>query len=229
MISTRFWSDNFIVELNPLDRYLFLYFLTNEHTNICGIYELPLKRMSDETGLEKDMLLKMLKRLKGKIYYIDGWVYIKNFAKHQSDSDKIKTGIKNGRQLVPKKILDYIYDIDKVSIPLQVFESELELESELESKEYVSAIADDSFNQFWSKYPKKELKKKTQDIWKRKKLGRFISEILEFIEKASNTDRWKKGFIKQPPAFLNGECWNDDLATYNDFQKEVGLKITKFN
>ena len=86
MIDTRFWSDNFISDLNPLDRYLFLYFLTNEHTNICGIYEVPLRRIADETGIEKEMLTKMMKRLKGKIEYIDGWVAIRNFAKYQSDS-----------------------------------------------------------------------------------------------------------------------------------------------
>lgn len=59
-INTKFWSDNFIIELNPLDRYLFLYFLTNEHTNIAGIYELPLRTISFETGIEKDMLEKMI-------------------------------------------------------------------------------------------------------------------------------------------------------------------------
>src|SRR3990167_7485726 len=129
-INTKFWSDSFIVELNPLDRYLFLYFLTNEHTNICGIYELPLKRMADETGIEKDMLLKMLKRLKGRVDYIDGWVSLKNFTKHQSPSEKILIGIENGKKLVPKVILDKIYLMDKVSIPTQLSESESELESE---------------------------------------------------------------------------------------------------
>lgn len=133
-INTRFWSDNFVVELNPLDRYLFLYLLTNEHTNICGIYELPLKTMADETGIEKEMLLKMLKRLKSKIFYIDGWIYLKNFTKHQSPSEKIIIGIENGKKLVPPHILKKIYDMDKVSIPTQVFESELEPELEFESK-----------------------------------------------------------------------------------------------
>lgn len=78
------------------------------------------------------------------------------------------------------------------------------------------SVITDAFNQFWNSYPKKELKKKTEEIWKRKKLDNKLTEILDFIEKAKQTDRWKKGFIKQPPAFLNGECWNDDLSNYND-------------
>lgn len=133
-INTKFWSDNFVVELNPLDRYLFLYFLTNEHTNICGIYELPLKRMSDETGIEKEMLLKMLKRLKGKVEYVDGWIYIKNFIKHQSPSEKVLIGIENSKKLIPSHILEKIYLMDKVSIPTDISESELKLKLKLESE-----------------------------------------------------------------------------------------------
>ena len=111
-VNTRFWSDNFISELNPLDRYLFLYFLTNEHTNICGIYEVPLKTISFETGLELDMLKKMLNRLKGKVFYINGWVYIKNFAKHQAVNESIKKGIDVEKSRIPQNILSEIEKTD---------------------------------------------------------------------------------------------------------------------
>lgn len=89
------------------------------------------------------------------------------------------------------------------------------------NKEYMSATADSQssnkeFDEFWDKYPRREQKKKSLDIWKRKQFGNQLDKILSFIEKAKQTDRWKKGFIKQPPAFLNGECWNDDLTSYAD-------------
>ena len=54
------------------------------------------------------------------------------------------------------------------------------------------------------------------EIWKRKKFDVKLKVILDFIIKAKETDRWQKGYVKQPPAFLNGECWNDDLNSYND-------------
>ena len=88
----------------------------------------------------------------------------------------------------------------------------------------MSVFQTDAFLQFWEKYPKKELKKKSQEIWQRKQLDSRIADILVFIEKANMTDRWKKGFIKQPPAFLVGECWNDDLLGYND--KQHGNQLT---
>lgn len=77
-------------------------------------------------------------------------------------------------------------------------------------------VVETTFLSFWKEYPKKELKKKSEEIWQRKKLERHLPVILDFISRAKNTDRWQKGYIKQPPAFLNGECWNDDLSAYND-------------
>src|SRR3990167_8158593 len=108
MINTRFWSDSFVADLNSLDRYLFLYFLTNEHTNICGIYEIPLKRIADETGIEREMLTKMLKRLKGRVEYKDGWVIVVNFTRYQRlKSDSVREGIKKRLETVPKRIIEY--------------------------------------------------------------------------------------------------------------------------
>ena len=103
-INTKFWSDSFVVELNPLDRYLFLYLLTNEHTNIAGIYELPIVRMAQETGLDKEMLSKMMKRLGGKIAYSEGWVIIRNFQKHQKRNESVLIGIGNVMAEIPSKI-----------------------------------------------------------------------------------------------------------------------------
>lgn len=121
-INTKFWSDSFVSELNSLDRYLFLYFLTNEHTNISGIYEVPLKTIAFETGIEIEMLQKMIKRLESKIKYIDGWVCIKNFQKHQStESEKVKRGIEIEMEKIPlniRKKIPYRYPIDTPRRPI---------------------------------------------------------------------------------------------------------------
>ena len=119
-INTKLWADVWVRKLNPLDRYLFLYFLTNEHTNIAGIYELPLENMAFETGIESDTLSKsMLKRLEPKIFYIEGWVCITNFEKHQRGrgNPKIAQGIENAKSEVPQGILDnFKKKLDSVSI-----------------------------------------------------------------------------------------------------------------
>lgn len=139
MINTRFWSDGFIREkLNPLDRYLFLYFLTNEKTNICGVYELPMSTMASETGIDVEMLKKMLPRFRTKVHYIDGWVYIRNFQKHQSTaSTTVQKGIEIEMAKIPlhikdkmKMIEEKLYPMDRVSGPIIY----LNLNSNLNSK-----------------------------------------------------------------------------------------------
>lgn len=118
MVNTRFWNDSFISELNPLDRYLFLYFLTNDKTNICGIYEIPLKTISSETGLELSMLRTMLKRLRGRIDYIKGWIVVKNFLKYQNtESPAIKKGIEVEMKKIPADILEKSIKFDTVYRP----------------------------------------------------------------------------------------------------------------
>mgnify|MGYP001590121599 FL=1 len=132
-INTKFWSDNWVKEkLNPLDRYLFLYFLTNEHTNIAGIYEIPLSTIAFETGIDKEELQReMLKRLEPKVFYVDGWVCVVNFERHQAirGNPKIQRGIELAKNEIPNEILEefkkktkitYTYNIDNVSISNRV-------------------------------------------------------------------------------------------------------------
>ncbi len=158
VINTKFWSDSYITELDPLERYLYLYFLTNEHTDICGIYELPLRVMAFETGLDKEMLYKIIKRYEAdrKIYYFDGWLIIKNFIKNQeikTQKNNVYKGIMNGLKRVPmniwnmirttkgllKEIINPIKGLegalrDLKELQLSESESESELESESESE-----------------------------------------------------------------------------------------------
>ena len=117
-INTKFWSDNFIVNLDPLDRYIFLYLLTNEHTNISGIYELPLKVMAAETGLEPEMLKVILSRLEQKIDYYEGWVILKNFLKHQNTkSATTLKGIVENLKVLPQNLMGHIRGMDTPCIP----------------------------------------------------------------------------------------------------------------
>lgn len=124
-INTRFWSDNYVVELKPLERYLFLYFLTNEHTNIGGIYELPLRNIAFETDLKESIIVESLQKFTkaGKVFYIEGWVYVKNFSKHQAVNEKTKIGIENSLKEVAPSVLALVKQIDMGSdIPSMEYE-----------------------------------------------------------------------------------------------------------
>lgn len=64
LVSTSFWTDSKVVDdFLPEDKYLYLYCLTNPHTNLCGCYEVSIKQISDETGYDRDTVIRVLQRL----------------------------------------------------------------------------------------------------------------------------------------------------------------------
>lgn len=141
VVNTRFWIDDYISNLDPSEKLMFLYFLTNPHTDICGIYEVPLKHVYLETGLEKEVVLKILQRFDrdGKIFYENGWVAVKNFAKHQQKNPKILIGIEDGLLHAPKNLVQKMqntpiaYDsLSKPmdSLPLSITDKEKEEDKE---------------------------------------------------------------------------------------------------
>ena len=111
MINTRFWTDGYIYALTPMEKFMFLYLLTNSHTDICGIYEIPIKVIASDTGVKESIIVKMLDKFEkdGKILYINGWVAVKNFEKHQLDNPKVKRGIQLCYERAPRDILDRLF------------------------------------------------------------------------------------------------------------------------
>ena len=67
-----------------------------------------------------------------------------------------------------------------------------------------------AFDEFWSLYPKKNEKKKSQLKWG--KLPPPIQKlVLEDIPRRKEGRKWREGFIENPAAYLNGERWNDEI------------------
>ena len=106
-INTKFWDDTYIINLDPIEKLLFLYFLTTPLTNVSGIYEISLKRIAFDTGIDSEMIEKILKRFEkdNKMIYRDGWLCIINFIKNQSLNPSVIEGIKRELESVPKSKL----------------------------------------------------------------------------------------------------------------------------
>ena len=118
IVNTHFWDDSYIISLAPSEKLLFLYLLTNPLTNICGIYELPLRRIVFDTGIEKKEIEIILKKFEEdkKVVYEDGWIGIKNFIKHQNLNIKVRQGIILGLEKAPRGIVDRLcIDYDSLS------------------------------------------------------------------------------------------------------------------
>lgn len=220
MVNTRFWNDNFIASLSPIDRYLFLYFLTNEHTNIAGIYELPLRTIVNETGVSVKILQSAFKRFSGKIHYIEGWVYVKNFQKHQSaTSFTVQKGITSELEKIPPQIRKLMEDIDRVSGGMhEVSGDSIYLNSNSNSNSNSNApqgeVYSETFESFWKKYPRKIGKGAAWRAWKSSPPGLYEKIISSVVEHHSRDPAWKRDggqYIPHPATYLNQKRWEDEI------------------
>lgn len=217
MVNTKFWDDAYISELDPIEKLLFLYLLTNSATTICGIYELPVKKMSVDTGIEKEMLLKILGRFaqEDKIIFFKGWVIIKNFTKHQNEgSPTIKRGIEVALEAVPREIMDIyqekIKGIDTLSY--------LNLNSNLNSNTNTQSVESDfqeelktEFESFWNLYGKKISRPKCEKKWSKlskKDRDAILAYIPGYVKSTPDIK-----YRKNPETFLNNRSWEDEIIT----------------
>lgn len=145
-VSTAFWSDPFIEELPPNEKLLFLYFITNEKTNMLGIYEVSIRKISYDTGLDKNEINKALKSFErlNKVKFVNNHIVLINFLKHQSFNTNMKKSAIDVFNNLPKELNNSGLVIDKVDVDLS-FERlskhllilpkiEYELEAKLEAK-----------------------------------------------------------------------------------------------
>lgn len=106
-LHTRMWSsDQWFAELKPEFKLLFIYLFSNERASVCGLYELPVRMMVFETGLEKAVIEAGLAEFQqaDKVWYdaMTGVVYVRNMLKYQgSTSPHVKKRIQADLKAVP--------------------------------------------------------------------------------------------------------------------------------
>ena len=111
LIDTCFWDDNYILTLDPSEKLLFLYLLTNPLTMLCGVYEISLKRMAFDTGFDQDTVQRMLQRFEReeRCVYWHGWIAMRNWIKHQNQgSPTVQKGIEVQLEKVPPELAEYV-------------------------------------------------------------------------------------------------------------------------
>ncbi len=63
-VQMAFWSDTKIADdFTAKEKYLYLYLLTNPHSNLCGCYEISISQMALETSIDKKELPELIARL----------------------------------------------------------------------------------------------------------------------------------------------------------------------
>ena len=144
-VNTKFWDDPFVEELSPSEKLLFLYLLTNPLTNLLGIYEITIKRISYDTGLTQEMVRKGLERFgkAEKVFCEENFIVLLNFLKNQNLNSNMKISVKRDYDKLPNS-LKIKYALNDKEWFLMVrndsgmprkIEDEYEYESEVESEE----------------------------------------------------------------------------------------------
>ena len=142
-VHVKMWKqDDWFLNLDPLDKLLFIYLFSNECASIAGIYELPLKVIAFETGLTPEHVTEALARFAeaGKVFYEDGVVWVVNLRKYnESASPKVQVRIKKDIAAVrdcklKQQYIEYYESTDRVYIPESGNGSERETESENENE-----------------------------------------------------------------------------------------------
>lgn len=116
IIYTKFWTDNYISNLNHREKLAFIYFITNEKVNICGIYELTDKYIKMDLSLSQGELDKIKQKFTKdrKFIFINGWIKIINFELYNNFTGMLNEKAKEKElALIPEKIKEYIRSIDK--------------------------------------------------------------------------------------------------------------------
>ncbi len=234
-VDTRFWSDGWVRRLNALDRYAFLYFLTNEHSSWCGVYEVDLAMIAFESGIdEHDLKRSILPRLSPKVIYIDGWVYIKNFQKYHSNRSKdTLVGIQRAWLEVPERIRLKIKEIEGNDTPpygggegVSPFASSLALALAPTGKERVTNFFN---NRFWPAYPHKVAKavalKAMLKINPDENTQNIIMIALDLHKKTAQWTKDDGKFIPHPATWLNQKRWEDEIKVSSTPSLE-SLKIS---
>lgn len=217
MINTKFWNDGYVAELEPVEKLLFLYLLTNRYTEMCGAYELSIRTMVFETGIPEDVIRNVLSRfgVDGKVEYRDGWVIVKNFLKHQQKNPNIAKGILRAIEELPESIKALI-----------AFETDTHLNLNLNLNSNSNAL----FDRFWEKYPKKIGKADALRAFKKVNPSEELTNrIISAVESHRKTDQWKDNdgrYIPYPATFLNRAQWEDEIAPKNKEPKILDWEKT---
>jgi len=125
IFQTRLYKDREILRLSLEAQHLFIYLITCEHINICGIFELPDPYIILESKLSLEQLSsakKELQKLK-KIIFKDSWVFVVNARKnnnYEKSRDNYKAMLKE-----LNRIPEYIAKVFDEYSPYSSIESTL--------------------------------------------------------------------------------------------------------
>jgi phage terminase small subunit len=189
-ISVTFWTDSFVGELTPEQKYFYLYLMTNDNTTQCGIYETSIRKMSFDTGYNQETVKKLIDFFQesNKIRYSKetNEIALLNWVKfNDSTSPKVLACVQKELSKVKNRVLiQYLYSMDTHTQEEEEKEEEKEYQEEKEQETLVFDRRDLLF-QHWFEY-KKQKKSSYTDIGKKQLFKLWENNTDDQLEEAIN-------------------------------------------
>lgn len=179
-VQLSFWTDNKVEdEFTPEDKYFYLYLLTNPQTNICGCYEISWSQLTQQTGYNKDTVIRLLDRFEN-VHHIIKFnkttkeILLLNWHKYNwSKSEKTLTGVSNvAVHIKSKEFKKYIFElIDEIKNDEQNMPHICPIEASVsdtdsDSVNNINKELENNFKIIYDSYPKKVGKTKGFEYYK---------------------------------------------------------------
>ena len=226
-IQTCFWEDTKVLdEMDYIDRYFYLYLLTNPHVNQCGCYEISVTQIANESGIEKKEIARLLERFEKELKVIiqcpqTKEILLVNFYKYNwTTSPKVKTCIENEiSNIKSDNLIGYIKGIFKKVYPIDTRSQEKEKEKEKEKE---------------TKKEKKEVKEKENatSVANTPSIFDFPS-ILDFGEQIGADEEYCQKFFDyysgKRKKWASDEEWQNKFKDWyeEDFGGDEGTQLIK--
>lgn len=233
-IQMTFWTDAKIMEnFTAMEKYMYLYLLTNPHTSLCGCYEISFVTAASETALKKPEVKKLITKLieKGVIDYSEetNEVLLLHWHKYNwTSSEKLRVSLeKIVAHIKCLKFQRYLEELlkctDRVSVQYQyptdtsvtVSVSDNNI-NPIDIKTIDINTLKREFEEIWKIYPKKHGKEKALEYYIRdrragatyEEIGNGVASYRSFVE-AEGTDLQ---YIKMGSTFFSQKAWQDDWS-----------------
>lgn len=125
-VDDGFWTDTAVAEFSKDAKTLYLWSFTNKHLNPAGLYEVPLKFIAMETGIDAGSLPGLFDEISGKVEWISeqNLIWVKNFIRRQTRSPKWLKGVASSLELIHNNgtiqaLLQYNRERFGIDIPYQ--------------------------------------------------------------------------------------------------------------
>lgn len=125
-VNTDMWVDGWVQELEPNAKLLFVFFLTNPHTNIAGIYEITIKTIVFHTGLERDEVDEIMEQFEKdkKVFREQNFIIMTNHLKHQKLNPNMLTSVRK----IIHELPEYVRDSEGFELYGEIYKSNHKVE-----------------------------------------------------------------------------------------------------